>query len=89
MEQVTASLPKIPWSAVIPAALSLVLSLGAAYGVSKYSQGETQKSIKTLEQRQEHFVTREEMMIFMEQTREDLKDIKQNVRDIRTELRDR
>jgi hypothetical protein len=47
------------------------------------------KAIKTLEQRQDQFVTREELKIFMETTRDDLKDIKENVRDIRTEIRNR
>lgn len=74
--------------------LPVVLAVIAGYGAVKYSAGETTQQIRALEQQVEAnrleverirntSVTREEMRLFIDQARSDLKEIKDDVREIR------
>lgn len=97
MEQAASSQKRFPSAQLMLAVASLVLSVGLAYGTTRFAQGETQKSISTLEKQIEQTITREELKAHMDAlhkiqeasaitTRDQLQDIKVNVIEIRKEI---
>lgn len=81
-----------------PAVMSVVLSVGLAYGTTKFTQGETQKSIDVLEKQQSLTPSRIELQTYMDAlnkiqennakaTTQQLQDIKDNIIELRKEVR--
>jgi hypothetical protein len=73
-------------SAVLLAVAPFFLSVVAAYGASQYLQGRTGERLDTIEKKQEQTVTREELKLYIDLTREDLREIKENMRALRSDL---
>lgn len=74
--------------------LPIVLSIVAGYGAVRYTSGETAQQIQELNRRslankaeidsfRANAVTREELRIFIDSAREDLKEIKDDIRALR------
>jgi hypothetical protein len=62
------------------------LAVVAAYGASEFLQGRTSERLSNLEQQQKQMVTREELKLYMDLTRDDLREIKDNMRALRSDL---
>ena len=78
-----------PTLTFIPIALSMI----GAYGATRFAQGQQTTKLKTLEDQLETLadhvklcVTREELKMYIDLTRDDLKDIKENMRALRSDL---
>jgi hypothetical protein len=82
MEQAVKSLALPKLQLVLPT-LSLVLSLGGAFGMTQFVKGRNAERLDAIEQRQKDAVTREEMKLFMESTHSDLDEIKKSVHEVR------
>src|SRR2546421_3443087 len=76
---------------------AVVLAIVAGYGAVRYTEGQTQQRLTTvearaqenhdaIEKRDDRYVTREEFKQFLDTTRDDLKEIKTDVRAIRSDL---
>jgi hypothetical protein len=69
-------------TSIVPIALSMI----GAYGATRFAQGQQSTKIKTLEDQVKLCVTREELKMYIDLTRDDLKDIKENMRALRSDL---
>jgi uncharacterized protein HemX len=77
---------------------AILLAIVAGYGAVRFTEGQTQQRLTTvearskenqdaIEKRDDRYVIREEYKQFIDATREDLREIKQDVRAIRSDLR--
>lgn len=69
-------------TAIIPIAFSVL----GAYGAARFAQGQQSTKLQTLEDQVKLCVTREELKMYIDLTRDDLRDIKENMRALRSDL---
>jgi hypothetical protein len=85
MEAITSVKP-FSWPKLALAVAPFLLSVAAAYGASQFLQGRTAERLQTHENQQEQMVTREELKLYIDLTRDDLREIKENMRALRSDL---
>jgi len=85
MEQAFPSKP-FPWISLLSTLGPLVLCVAGAYGATMLAQGEQRNKISTLEKQAEQMVTRDELKLYIDLTRDDLREIKENMRALRSDL---
>jgi len=86
MEQAASSQKPLSWLNLVLAIGPVVLSVGLAYGATMLAQGEQRNKISTLEKQAEQMVTRDELKLYIDLTRDDLREIKENMRALRSDL---